>query len=127
MARSLHIDADGRFLPSAFWPLEDKEKLYQQLCSVADREMQREKEYPSGFISDHWLTHTHSSPRVDEMQPDEAIRIAKNALLSKGLDVDQLQYGLWFYRDDEQVPEYDIWIYDEQMEMVDRVTVPVHD
>lgn len=127
LARSLHIDADGHFLPSALWPLEDKEMLYQQLCSVADRELQREKAYPSGFISDQWLAHTHSSPTADEMQPEEAIRIAENALLSKGLDVNKLQYGVWFYRDDAQVPEYDIWVYDEQLVMVDRITVPVHD
>lgn len=126
IARSLHIDADGHFLLSALWPLEDKETLYQQLCSVADREMQREKAYPSGFISDQWLAHTHSSPTVDEMQPEEAIRIAENTLLSKGLEVNQLQCGVWFYRDDAQMPEYDIWVYDEQLVMVDRITVPAY-
>ena len=116
LARIYHSDSKGSPIPSAFWSLEDKEKLYRQLMEVYPREMARQQSVPAGYIADQWLSHVHSVPAPDELQPDEAARQARQSLILQNIDsrqLDRCKIGVWFYRDPPQGAAYDIWFCDE--------------
>ena len=129
-ARIYHSDSEGSPIPSAFWSLEDKEKLYRQLMEVYPREMARWQSIPAGYIADQWLSHVHSVPTPEELQPNEAIEQAKENLISQGVDskrLDQCQIGVWFYRDQSQGAMYDIWFCDEFGKIVCNTTLNAYE
>ena len=93
-----------------FWPLEDKARMYRLLLALYDREMQRQKEIPEGIITDI-LSHVQSLPTVQEMQPEEAVALAKEEAEAAGLtsaEIEACTPAVHFWQDEGVQPAYQV-------------------
>lgn len=93
-----------------FWSLDDKAQMYRLLLSLYDREMQRQKGIPEGIITEI-LSHVQSVPTDQEMQPEEAVALAKKKAEEAGLsaaEIEDCTIAMYFWRDDGMKPVYQV-------------------
>lgn len=112
--------------PFRYWNLEEKEEMYRQLLAVYEREIRREGFLPGGIINDI-LSHEQSLPTAEEMQPEEALALAKAEARAVGISLETIpddRIAIYFWRDSEKTPMYHIEFYSDDGKMLYTSEMP---
>lgn len=117
------------------WPLDVQAAFYQELLRVKDCHIAKYGSLEDLFEWKGYLqiiSHVHDVPQKGEVQLEDALSLAREYLVQKGVVQNGLQSlaeYVSFYRDDPDQPKYEIWYFksktDEQplySVLVDAVT-----
>ena len=86
------------------WSLADKQAFWTLMTSLYTHETETSGGLPP--IGETVLAHVHSVPTASEVQPDEALSIARQTLREQDMDPSAHTLTLSFYRDDPAAPRY---------------------